>query len=254
MIEVIDRVRFVMPRDLELQFPAMATVQAWVGVYQHKMAHNDTSMGKATWKLEYQLDMPDEDLQFFRKAGLVLTQEPVQLQSQVDMLIDMSDENLLKFKEFDKHALQACAILSGLPVTIAPFPRLRFVKPSLKNVWMEVSGNCCNDPNGELFKYKFERLLDIQDYEITGVYGLAGRWTFLAAAMGLAVIEILPRDRSRRWLSKYASGLYRSIECVNYLVNGGYQRYTNSEIERAQASISRYLLLGAQKAKEQEEK
>lgn len=227
---ILDSTQFIMPRDWELQFPAMATLQAYVAVFKQKMQHNDATFGTKRWDIVYQIDIPDADLDFFKQAGLLLAKDSEPL-TEVDMLVDFSDAKLEWFKTCGKHVLQACAMLSGLPVTITPFPRLKNVKPSMSNLWLEVNGN--DTPDFDLLK--------IADNQITGVYGLAGRWTFLAASMGLAVIEILPPGRPKRWLSKYANPLYRVSE------NG-----TRAEISRAQSGVDKTLHLMEQMKVQQE--
>jgi hypothetical protein len=60
---------------------------------------------------------------------------------------------------------------------------------------------------------EFERSLIYPAVEHNGIFVGHQSWqTYAAAAMGLPVVEILPKDRAVNWLSKFCNPLYRVIE------------------------------------------
>jgi hypothetical protein len=205
---VEDRVIFRMPVDRELQFPAMASLQSYVNEYPERMKFQDPSSGTVTFDLSYGVVMPPEDWNMFLRAGLELripptldTHEPLAS----DVLIDMSDARIKAYGGARRHAGQVCAVLSG--VAAPPFPKVRRVAPRMQNFRWGVFGNLAG----------FERvdpyiLLDIENWEWTGFVGAAGWGTYLAASMGLAVVELVPEGRPREWLSKFTNTGYRVIK------------------------------------------
>jgi len=196
--EITDTVVFVMPRDHELQFPAMSALQMFVDGYKERCRQTDASMGKVTYRLSYEAIMPKEDWEFFASVGYKVAQEPSELlYTQPSLVADMSDARLNSFINGGRHAAQVCGLITGVGVC-PPFPRLKQVRIKRLGLpaWLV-------DPH-------LSMLIDAKDNEITGVLGKAGRETTLAAAMGLAVIEIVPDGRPRSWLSKWMSPLYHA--------------------------------------------
>jgi hypothetical protein len=227
---VIDRVRFILPENTEYQFPALSVVEAWVNCFKNKMDVNDVSMGKAEWKLEYELVIPAEDLEFFYSAGMARL-SPTHLK-QVDAVIDFSDKAIERFMGSNKHVLQICVMLAGLPVNAAPYPKLRSVKPLASNYrWGRANPATASliAATPDLQPWGVGDLTKLDDHYLTGVIGEAGRGTALAAAMGLGVVEIVPSGRPRLWLSKYTSPLYRVVE----------EGASMSHVERAMRSVEK---------------
>lgn len=205
-MKITDTVFFCMPKDEELQFPAMSMLQAYVNAFQPRMKANDASHGKATYSLRYAHDMSMEDWEFFRRAGFEVDVQPEEtssLRETAEFLIVMSDVAILPFMHTGKHAGQACAVCTGTQGELF-YPRLRRVVMRKDDpVWLDALDVCA-----------LELLLDAQDDQYTGVIGPASRFTFLAAAMGLAVIEIVPEGRPMNWLSKFANPWYRYVDAA----------------------------------------
>ena len=224
---------FRIPRDRELQFPALAITQAYVNTYQKKCKANDASNGTATYELIYAVQMDPIDWQRFIAAGLVLEQQPVAVDKCVsgdmDMLVDMSDDRLLAFHALGKHAVEICGHLCGTQLLV-PFPRLRMVKPKLEApfVWAETSLG--GRYGGGIWEWDDLVALK-EDHALTGVIGIPSPATYLAAAMGLAVVEIIEDDRPRNWLSKWGSSGYRVVT--------GPRETHDRQIRRAVLSLER---------------
>jgi hypothetical protein len=197
---VVDRVVFRMPLDHECQFPAMAVLQHFVNGYEQRCKLSDVSRGKLRYKLAYDVVMPRCDWEFFLHCGFkmpCIMPEPVPV-LEYDMLVDMSDEVIDQFRHSGKHVAQVCIIMAGVGAC-SPFPDIRQVRPrSSKPVWLR--------------QKEMEALLEVRDNEVTGVVSEANRYTYLAASMGLAVVEIVPKGRPRTWLSKWGNPLYRAID------------------------------------------
>lgn len=208
-MQVVDHVLFKMPLDKELQFPALAVAQAFVRGFREKMRVSDVSRGAANYELQWDVAMPEEDFKFFIAAGA--TFGSVRTEGLVpDMIVDLTDERLEQYKDSGKHACQICGVMSG--VACMPVPALRQVKPRLRNkVWGMVGAKTIIT-DYPLAPLTVSHLLGAQDEIYTGVVGLAGVETYLAAAMGIAVIEILPLGRPRNWLSKWQNKGYRLID------------------------------------------
>lgn len=197
-MKIVERVKFIMPKNLEYQFPAISTVQEFLATWDKKMKDSDVSGGVATYALEWCIDMSAEDMSFFHKAGLVLAKEENRVDgiTNPDMLCDFSDERIDRFKDSWKHVGQVCQILCG-GHNAHFLPKLRTVQPRLSGAW-------AREPYAE-------SLLSLKDNELTGIIARAGRASALAAAMGLGVVEIVPWDRPLTWLAKFDSRYYRVI-------------------------------------------
>lgn len=218
---VTDRVHFIMPKDRELQFPAMSALSTYVNGYKQRTKMNDPSGGKAKFELEYSVEMAESDWQFFKRAGLVLDQEPVAILETSgpvpgwygygDMVANMSDDRINSFINNGKHSSSVCALMCG--VAAAPLLNLRKVKPKTGSPsWASIcSGFVETVPAGHEQPFT-DWLLETQDERLTGVVGKAGVETYLAASMGLGVVEIQPVGRPRYWLSKWLNSRYRMVE------------------------------------------
>lgn len=218
---------FVMPEDRELQFPAMAALQSYVNNYEAKMQANTVTPEVPIYKLRYTTTMSVEDAEFWQRLGIELKQlpEPIDFPASV---IELSGKKLSSFYGSGKHVAQVCGAISG--VECPPLPKVRSVKCDAKfNGCLLLVGNQVHD--------LLMSILDVMPHEISIsstkieellllscggrstvttmtpiIIGRQGWETYAAAAMGLPVIEILPRDRDVNWLSKFKSPLYRLLE------------------------------------------
>lgn len=231
---ITEHVRFLLPKDLELLFAAMAVVQNYVNTYPQKMANASPQHGK--FRLRYDMDISEEDWQLFRNAGLVLNTLPENLPLEhVDAIFDLREERITQFQQStNKHACQICGIVTG--VSCPPMPMVRRVRPKLdKFEWrafLDVADYC-----DEMRLVNPGMLLRLSSDEWTGIVGYASWGTYLAASMGLAVIEIQPAGRPRNWLSKWTNPFYRMIQTTDEF-RMAYVIAAMKSIEEALASAS----------------
>ena len=231
---VTDRVRFIMPKDREYQFPAMSILQAYVNGFAQKMKQHDvagvqcvkcalkrTTVEKclrcgetktvsiATYKIAYSHDMDQDHWQMFLNAGLVLSIAPTKL-TNIDVLIDMSDEKIDYFKHSGKHVSQVCGIMAGTGAT--PLPGITRRVPRLGDwCWATIVPLTMDG----LDMLTGEKIIAMEDQKYTGFIGHASWETYLVASMGLPVLEIVPVGRHRAWLSKWLNGGYRSLSGIS---------------------------------------
>lgn len=219
-MEQIDYVHFIVPKDKELQFPAMATLQEFVNTYVVRAKNNDTSRGKQTTVLEYTVDMPEEDWLFFVALGLTLQHLRYShlARTHPDMIVDMSDDKLNAFKGGGKHATSVCNLLAG--VQCPAIPKIKAVAPRMAgHRWLVVGQELeylVGQDSTRFFMGTGEDLLRAQDNEWSGVIAHAGRVTYHAAAIGIGVVEILPQNRSVAWLSKWVNTAYRVVSAYTW--------------------------------------
>lgn len=211
---ITEKLIFRMPVDYEYQFPAMAAMQSMVNSFVSNTQGRDVTGGREKYELFYDVDIPEEDWCFFQKAGLQLSISRSKIKNPT-MLIDLSDARIDKFKDRGCHVAQVCEILSGAALKVS-IPVLRQAKPKVDGylwAWVgrlldcEIISRLANAG-----QYTLEDLLRLQDGELTGVVGYVGRETYLAAAMGLLVVEIVTDERPRNWLSKYVNAGYRVVD------------------------------------------
>lgn len=207
-----DYVRFIMPKDRELQWAAMPIVQKWINNYQIRMEKGDVSGGRAQFQLTYDLEMADEDFEIFKRAGLVLKQEPEKFDVPPDMIVDYSDERLKRFENQGRYVTQVCGIFCGEEAPSVP--TVKKVHPGLGARWATLDEEwSTRDWYGwgmaELITA--EDLLEAKDAQWMGVIGRASWQTYLAASMMLPVIEIIPATRNKKWLSKFYNIGYRVV-------------------------------------------
>ena len=74
-------------------------------------------------------------------------------------------------------------------------------------------------------------LMRAVDGEWTGIIGVAGWETYMAVSMGLPVVELVPSDRPRRWMSKWGSKSYYAVGEGPTMFNG--VRSAMAAIERS---------------------
>src|SRR5581483_11334346 len=200
-VTILERALFKLPKDPEYLFAAVSVMQEFVNTYESRMSNplNDTSRGTAIWKLEYTFRTDaDVPMQALYDAGLKLDLRPVkELTSTPDMVFDMSDERIDQFRSLGKHVAQACGILCG--VLTSPLPKVRIVRPARSGTWLYAYDEA-----------DVARILELKDNEVVGVIG-SGWPVYLAASMGLPVVEVVPFERPRSWLSKWANGGYRMV-------------------------------------------
>lgn len=199
-VYIEDNVLFRMPASREYQFAALAVAQVFVEYYDKKMEINHVlPTGNYKFRLHYQLDMPDTDLEFFKAIGLELKTEP-ELLDHVDMDLDFTEDRVMQFFAFDRHVCQICGGLSGVQVN--PAPKIRTVKSSLERRVLMLDD----------LAVPADVLMHAQDDEISCVVGRQSWLTYWSAAMGLPTIEIIDESTRRAWLSKWYSPVYRQIE------------------------------------------
>lgn len=206
---------FIMPQDRELQFPAMGALQMYVNSYELKMQANCVVSPMPEHRFRYAAIMPDEDWLAFLKLGIELKQQPEAI-GFPDSVIELSDEKILSFYNSEKHAAQACAAIAG--VECPPYPQVKTPALGVASHWLM----CLDDfhltdvPDAwGVSMVTEDAVLELAEGAgiTTDVYIGRQSWrTYAVAAMGLPVIEILPRNRSVNWLSKFKNPLYRVIE------------------------------------------
>jgi hypothetical protein len=202
-----DYIRFVLPKDRELQFPAMAMVQAFVNNYDERMAANDVSGGRVVHELVYEVQQSIQDWTWWQR---VLNPDDFKIQAvrgvfHPDMVIDMSDERLLKYQHSGKHACQVCGLFAGESCPALPTVKQLGVSSGgyigvLEQGIITVPGNVF-----------VPDLLQVKPNELSMVIGRASYKTYLACAMGIPVVEIVPSDRNPNWLSKWQNIGYRQV-------------------------------------------
>jgi hypothetical protein len=214
-------VLFVMPKDRELQFPAMAALQMYVNNYKIKMEANCVTPQVPVYKFRYWADMSDDGWEFFQLLGIDLKQARETI-AFPDSVIELTDEKLMSFFNSEKHCAQACSAIAG--VETPPYPLVKQVQPA------EWDGRCvclgsepyesfasmvyaCQDAGAFAVFDDWDYLLSLTEAaRLPIAIGVQSWETYAAAAMGMPVIEILPKGRSVNWLSKFKNPLYRVIE------------------------------------------
>ena len=227
---MLDCMLFIMPRDRELQFPAMAILQAFVNCYSRKMADPFTNPAKIPFELQWDVDMPDEDWQVFQRLGIELETQRTRRMGVYDCLIDLSDSRLQQERWPDRHVCQAMGFLSG--VEALPLPKIKRILPKVLDGYRW----CVTSPDmlpyvAPLDVIQEEDLLRAEQHSITGVIGIASPLTYLAVSMGLAVVEILPDGRKRNWMSKFTSAGYRMLATQDRTLWADYIRRATRSVE-----------------------
>jgi hypothetical protein len=229
---ITEQALFKMPKDQELQFPAMAVLQSYVNSYSEKMKANDVSYGTARFRLFYDAEMPEEDWQFFQRAGLKLSTNRVKLEH-LDMVFDLTEDRVESMCSSGKHVCQIYGVMTG--VGCPAWPTLRKVHPKMDGgttwgvgegvhkAWADVARTHCN----QLVLLDADTLLSAEDNQWTGVIGRASRLTYLACSMGIPTIEILPENREVSFLSKFGFSAYRVIERQENVERGIAQAMAN---------------------------
>jgi hypothetical protein len=213
---ITEQALFKMPQDKELQFPAMAVLKSYVSTYKEKMAANDVSQGTATYRLFYELEMAKEDYTFFRLAGIKLSDPPRRIE-QPDMVFDLTEDRIHSMAGSGKHACQIYGIITG--VACPPWPQLRQLKLKTTGTcaWgvaedsLELT-SCMEQLADKVVPVDCNQLIMAEENKWTGIVGQASQLTYLACAMGIPTIEILPEGRDVGFLSKFGFKLYRVIE------------------------------------------
>ncbi len=196
---IIDEVLFRMPKDRELQFPAMAVLQSFVNEYDIKMMANDVSRGKAEYQLRYDVEIAEEDWKFFQDIGLELKKTRSKI-AWPDAVMDFTEERINSYASFGKHVSQVCGLMCG--VSCPPLPIIKKIAVKEDQPWLVVGGIAIEYLSGLNHRPDTGLLLD---GTYCGCIGWADWRTYYAASMGWPVIELLPVGRPRTWLSKWAN-------------------------------------------------
>lgn len=204
-------IAFRMPKDRELQFPAMSALQSYVNCYQFKMKANCVLAEMPDFQFRYSCDMSEADWEFFHTVGLELRQERQEIEHP-DAIIDLRDHRIHAFYNNEKHAAQICSALAG--VEGPPFPKIRHVQPDygMKTIMV---GSFNLPPlrlDVDVVEAEDDKLPYLRDGTIGCFVGLQSWQTYLAASMGIPVVEILLPARGLNWLSKWLNPLYRIVE------------------------------------------
>ena len=181
---VTESVRFVMPESREYQFAAFAVVQQYVNGFADKSRNHDVSGGTA-------VDF------FVHDVGVRLVQPPEPRLDSITMEVDLREEIVDVFIPSGKHLVQACGLRCG--VLVPPLPEVRRVR-----IRQDEGFRWLESPT-------YQDLVCLSDYECTGIVARRGGETYMAAAMGLAVVE-LDDSLYSNWLSKWGNILYRRIQ------------------------------------------
>jgi hypothetical protein len=206
-MNIHEDVLFLMPTSREMQFPAMSALQAYVNLFQTKMTNNNYIVGDTpVFSLRYWCDMSDEDWQFFQSLGIDLKQDREPIQSP-DAVVDLSLQRLLAFDVPGgiKHCAQICSAIAG--VEAPPFPKVRPRKP---DPLMKRIVTVQSIAGAEVISR--EEFMNLPDGVIGALVGYRGWETYMAAAQGLPVIEVLPQGCNPAWLSKWSNPFYRAVE------------------------------------------
>jgi hypothetical protein len=201
-------VLFIMPTSREYQFPAMSALQAYVNCFQQKMTNNYyMSDNTPVFSLRYWCDIAEEDWEFFKTLGIELKQDRQPI-GYPDAVIDLSLARLLSFDVVsgNKHCAQICAAIAG--VEAPPFPKVRPRRPDplmqrIVAVHAFIEGT-------ELLSH--DDFMELPDGVIGALVGYRGWETYMAAAQGLPVVELLPEGCNPAWLSKWSNPFYRAVE------------------------------------------
>lgn len=207
-MNIHEDVLFLMPKVREYQFPAMSALQAYVNFFQTKMTNNNYIVGATpVFSLRYWCDMSDEDWQFFQSLGIDLKQDREPIQSP-DAVVDLSLQRLLAFDVpgGNKHCAQICSAIAG--VEAPPFPKVLPRKPD--PLMTRIFTVHPDFVDFELLSR--EEFMDLPDGVIGALVSYRGWETYMAAAQGLPVVEVLPNGCNSAWLSKWSNPFYRAVE------------------------------------------
>lgn len=202
---------FRLPDDRELQFPAMSALQRYVNDYQMKMDaqfHYMRPGGKPEIHFRYAVECASEDWDFFQLLGIELCQPPEEI-GPPDVVIDMNAERILSFKVPGsyKHAAQICSAMAG--VEGPPFPKFKACEMDWS---MQRILSTERLPGCEFCDEQDALLMFTSRAQIGGFVGKQGWLSYMFASLGFPVVEILSKDRSETWLSKWMNPFYRVIE------------------------------------------
>ncbi len=220
---ITERVRFLMPQSREYQFAAMAVLQQFVNGFTLKCARGEVAEEGVAYALDYVISgMHDNDLLFFIRPhrayahtslALTLSLMPLrELSGPATMEVDMSDERLESLRSSGKHIVQIGGLMCGILTPALPECRRVEIRRG-DPVW--------------LWNPTCEELQQVKDFEVTGVIAWRGAATYMAAVLGLAVVE-LDRPDYPNWITKWRLLLYRRVEVphgesahdVQHLIDG----------------------------------
>lgn len=225
---VDDAVLFILPKDEELFFAAASVLQKWVNGYDMRMEANDVSGGHTKYKLLYGIDCDRYQWDVLIACGFELAQPPVTV-TRPNMVIDMSDERVLALRDSKLHACQICGVLAGEEAK--PLPKLKQLEVNKSGEWLDLRDNfLASVVVLDIVRGVYPKLP-------LGVVARASAASYLAASVGLPLIEVYPRDRPVEWLSKWQHKYYRMV------IDG---ENVEQEIKQAKVSLMEHLLCSAQ--------
>jgi hypothetical protein len=215
--EYMDRALFILPDDRELQFPAIAAMQTWINGYYDRIILG-TPLGNISKDYffipEYAMRVKDRLVwNALVHCGLELITNPVdQLTGEPGIVVDMSDARLLSVYSDGRHCQQACEIMCGVHVPVFPIVKRRLPETY---TWGVLPGVDVKMPDTIHSEPVLTEDLIYEVPKLCGVIGPASWETYLAASLGLCVVEIVPKGRGRHWLSKWVNIGYRMIDSDN---------------------------------------
>ena len=211
---IVDRIRFLMPKSREYQFAAMAVAQACIEHYDERPRMQGVPAGyDDKVELQWEIVMPQEDWLIFQQAGLELQgmgtlsfDRP--LLADADVEVDMREHILEDHRwRTDHHLAQIYGALIGTETRVTP--KLRQVQPG--TVWYQL-WEVPIVVSTVMPMMVPEALLTAGDGLVGGIVGHAGWGTYLAASMGLPVIEVKPPERPLNFMSKWSHKTYRMVD------------------------------------------
>src|SRR5215467_1654671 len=110
---VTDRVKFLMPKDRELLFPAMAVLQAYVNAYETKAHFTGMKQVGCDIHFSYCTDLSPADWQLFQDIGLNLDKPCSDVFADPDSVVDLTEQRLGFSWRLDQHVAQIYGAMIG---------------------------------------------------------------------------------------------------------------------------------------------
>jgi len=177
------------------------------------------------FRMRYQVQMADEQWDFFQRLGVDLKQDREEI-GFPDSVIEMTDEKLLSLYDSQKHCFQACSAIAGVEARAFPKSRvvdcahefggtLLLVGPDVHGLLMDVQDVMPRDLS--ISSTRVDDLIALSEGKSSIpmtpiVIGYQSWHTYTASTLGLPVIEVLQKGRAVNWFSKWQNAAYRMIE------------------------------------------